>query len=190
MVLSEQATTFGATSGWRAECSLDRGRPCSFVSLPEVISLWPQLVPHLGRRSRPFWEFLLERWRTLGLVVEGVSASLSGLLPKESRGEVILDSPLEILANTLCAVLGRSELRDLVDLKALEQSGLRVEDALPIAVRKDGGATPGQVAWVLSTIQIGPDARIPGGGSGAELQGYLRGLIDRLVALSVPGPKA
>lgn len=38
-----------------------------FVTPAEVVRLWPRLVGRLGRR-RSFWEFLLERWKRLGLV--------------------------------------------------------------------------------------------------------------------------
>jgi len=38
-----------------------------FTSPSEVVTLWPGLALHLGRR-RPFWEFLLSRWKELGLL--------------------------------------------------------------------------------------------------------------------------
>lgn len=38
-----------------------------FTTPFEVVHLWPRLAPRLGRR-RAFWEFLLERWRALGLL--------------------------------------------------------------------------------------------------------------------------
>jgi hypothetical protein len=38
-----------------------------FTSPQEVSALWPELARHLGRR-RPFWEFLLEQWRGMGLL--------------------------------------------------------------------------------------------------------------------------
>lgn len=38
-----------------------------WVSLREVIQLWPKLQRHLGRR-RAFWEFLLSRWDQQGLL--------------------------------------------------------------------------------------------------------------------------
>lgn len=38
-----------------------------WVTLDEVVRLWPQLQRHLGRR-RAFWEFLLSRWRQQGLL--------------------------------------------------------------------------------------------------------------------------
>ena len=40
-----------------------------FTTPTEVARLWPQVALHLGRR-RPFWEFLLERWREDGLLVD------------------------------------------------------------------------------------------------------------------------
>jgi hypothetical protein len=137
-----------------------------FTSPAEVIALWPRLALHLGRR-RPFWEFLLGRWKDL-------------------VGSIRVDPPDEILANKLRALLGRAEIRDLVDVRALEETGLSLERALEAGRRKDGGLTPGQLAWVLSQITIGDEARIPGGGTAPELRRYLQGLIDRLVRLARP----
>jgi hypothetical protein len=39
----------------------------TFTSPTEVSRLWSELSRHLGRR-RPFWEFLLRRWRDLNLL--------------------------------------------------------------------------------------------------------------------------
>lgn len=63
-----------------------------------------------------------------------------GPLPKQVVGAIRVDPPQEILANKLCALLSRSELRDLVDVFALERAGFAVEDALPLAQRKDGAS--------------------------------------------------
>lgn len=41
-----------------------------------------------------------------------------------------VDSPEEILANKLCALLSRSEIRDLVDVRELENAGFSLENAL------------------------------------------------------------
>jgi len=38
-----------------------------FVSLGDVLSLWPKIKAHLGRQ-RAFWEFLLTEWRRQGLI--------------------------------------------------------------------------------------------------------------------------
>jgi len=97
-----------------------------------------------------------------------------------------MDPPEEILANKLCAVLARSEARDLIDVLCLERSGLKIEDALPRAAQKDGGVTPGQLAWVLSQIHIGDDARLPAGVSPVELRRFLTDLQVRLGRISFP----
>jgi hypothetical protein len=51
----------------------------------------------------------------------------------------------EILANKLCALLSRSEVRDLVDVRALELTGYRVEDALEAARLKDRDSLQGNL---------------------------------------------
>jgi hypothetical protein len=101
-------------------------------------------------------------------------------------GIVIVDAPEEILANKICALLGRAEIRDLVDVRALEISGYSVESALPAAALKDAGLTPGQLSWVLSQIALGDDLVPPGGLSVEELRAYLNSLIARLSRLAFP----
>lgn len=97
-----------------------------------------------------------------------------------------IDPPEEIFANKLAALLSRAEIRDLVDVRALEDAGYDLEAALRGAVAKDASVTPGQVAWVLSQITIGPDATLPGGVRPAELDAYRKRLISRLGALALP----
>jgi hypothetical protein len=60
------------------------------------------------------------------------------------------------------------------------------EEVLPDAMQKDGGLTPAQLAWVLSELRIGDDARIPGNMSAAELRTALESLIHRLTRLAAP----
>ncbi len=98
-----------------------------------------------------------------------------------------IDPPEEILANKLCALLSRSEIRDLVDVRALELAGYRMEDGLAAAALKDAGLTPAQLGWVLSQIILGNDLTPPGGVSTAELREYLDELIARLARLAFPG---
>ena len=108
------------------------------------------------------------------------------VVEKPAIGDIRLDPPEEILANKLCTLLSRAELRDLVDVWALERAGYRIEDALPAASRKDGGLTPAQLAWVLSEVRIGDDARPPGGVDVPTLRAYLGDLVTRLTALARP----
>jgi hypothetical protein len=99
-----------------------------------------------------------------------------------------VDPPEEILANKLCTLLSRSEIRDLVDVRALEHAGYPVERHFESASQKDGGLTPGQLAWVLSEVRIGEDAQPPGGVSVAELREYLEDLQSRLSRMAMPDP--
>ena len=101
-------------------------------------------------------------------------------------GHVRVDPAEEVFANKLCALLGRAEIRDLVDVRALERAGLSLREALQAGSLKDGGLTPGQLAWVLSQITIGPDAAVPGGVTADELSAYLDDFIARLAALARP----
>jgi Nucleotidyl transferase AbiEii toxin, Type IV TA system len=105
---------------------------------------------------------------------------------KPAHGNVKVDPADEIFANKICALLGRSEIRDLVDVRALEKTGLSLFDALAAGRLKDGGLTPGQLAWVLSQITIGDGAALPGGVDSRELRSYLTGLIERLARLAHP----
>jgi hypothetical protein len=69
----------------------------------------------------------------------------------------------------------------------LERAGLRVEDALPNALRKDGGCTPATLAWLLSELAIPDGIMLPAGISAAELREYVSTLIVRLRRAALPG---
>jgi hypothetical protein len=123
-----------------------------------------------------------------GLVVDLVIERVHQAVPSKPEVDgVKVDPAFEILANKLCAVVGRAEERDLVDLWALERHGLRIEDALPAALEKDGGCTPANLAWLLSQVQIGQEAELPGGVSAQELRVFLSDLVQRLRRYAHPG---
>ncbi len=136
--------------------------------------------------SPTFRRFLL-RSGSEGIAVDLVrDASPQGYPRKTSVGVIRLDPPEEILANKLCALLSRAEIRDLVDVLELERAGCAVDTALPLAMRKDGGLTPAQLAWVLSQIRIPDAAKMPGDKSAQEIRTYLQGLVNRLTLLARP----
>ncbi len=81
---------------------------------------------------------------------------------KQLIGAIRIDPPEEILANKLCALLSRAELRDLVDLYTFNERGFSIARAVRAASKKDGGLSPGQLAWVLSEIELGDEAKPPG----------------------------
>ncbi len=88
------------------------------------------------------------------------------------------DSDGEIFVNKICALVGRSEVRDLVDVLHFERAGLRVEEFLAAAQRKDAGVSPAVLAWLLSALRL-PD-RLPEGADRAELDNFARSLERRL----------
>ena len=85
---------------------------------------------------------------------------------------VLVDSEHEILANKVCALLSRSEIRDLWDVMELVERGGDLECALADATQKDGGFSNLTLAWVLEGFQL---AEL------AALQGLAENLVMRLV---------
>lgn len=82
--------------------------------------------------------------------------------PPEIIDGVRVDTMVEIAANKLCTLIGRAEIRDLVDLLALLDAGIRVEEALDAARTKEGGVDAATLGWILDEIYIGEDAVVPG----------------------------
>jgi hypothetical protein len=137
--------------------------------------------------TSPNFRRVLFRRGEESIIIDLVREYVAQMVPdKPIVNGIRVDPPEEILANKLCALLSRSEIRDLVDVRALENAGYRVEDALNAATEKDRGLTPGQLAWVLSQIKLGDDLVPPGGVTADELRYYLQGLISRLANLAYP----
>ena len=96
---------------------------------------------------------------------------------KPVRDGVRVDSLREIAANKLCAVIGRAEIKDLVDLQVLLTHGIELGAAVLDAEKKDAGADPATIAWVVSQIKIGPDALLPGNADPIELDSFRTELV-------------
>ncbi len=156
-----------------------------FAAVSEVAQQFGASIESL-QTSPDFRRLLLRRAEEaiiIDLVRERVAQAQT---EKLSFGEIRVDPPAEILANKLCALLSRSEIRDLVDVRALESLGYRVEDALSAASQKDRGLTAAQLSWVLSQIELGDDLIPPGNVSRSELQVYLTALVERLARIAFP----
>lgn len=129
-------------------------------------------------------------------VIDLVADPGAALVPPEERslGQLVLrvDPKRQILANKLCALLGRSELRDLLDTQALIESGEDLDQGLVDAARQDGGFSPLTLAWVLRSFPL--RALALAGGSTAEqieaLERFKRDLLDRLLAAGDPSNPA
>lgn len=133
--------------------------------------------------SPDFRRYVLSRGGE-GVRVDLVRDRTEPLRPRVVRDGIQMDSIEEIFANKIAAVVGRSEPRDLVDLMALERTGLRIEDHLGDARKKDGGVTPATIAWLLASVHAPEN---PDGADQAALESFIRDLEKRMLALSSPG---
>jgi hypothetical protein len=66
----------------------------------------------------------------------------------------LVDTPHQILVNKLCAMLGRSEPRDLEDIKALLERGGDLPRALQDCPQQDGGFSPLTLAWAVRSLPL------------------------------------
>lgn len=156
-----------------------------FAAVSEVARQLGASIESL-QTSPDFRRFLLCR-ETASIIIDLVRERVAqSQTEKLLFGEIRVDPPAEILANKLCALLSRSEIRDLVDVRALESLGYHVEDALSAASQKDRGLTAAQLSWVLSQIELGDDLIPPGKVSRSELHTYLTALVERLARMAFP----
>ncbi len=97
--------------------------------------------------------------------------------------ELLVDSPRAILAEKLCALLERSELRDLIDVDALIRSGESLDVALADAPRRDGGFSPLALAWVLRDFDVKKLALAADidGPTASGLDTFRQSLVERLI---------
>ncbi|HEX4494816.1 MAG TPA: nucleotidyl transferase AbiEii/AbiGii toxin family protein [Thermoanaerobaculia bacterium] len=101
---------------------------------------------------------------------------------------IAVDDPQEILTNKLCALLGRAEIRDLVDVKELLSSGADLGRALAEAPRKDAGFSPLTLAWVLKDIRPQALGRLAGLASedAQALEDFKERLVRSLLETGAP----
>ena len=148
--------------------------------------MWPpRLTPRSSRCAwLPDFRRYLVRKAGDSVVVDFVRERVAQLYPKLECDGVRMDPAEEIVANKLCALLGRVEIRDLVDLYFLERAGLPPEAFVEQAARKDAGITPATLAWVLSEFRVPEE--IPGGVDRHTLETYARALEKRFRRLAIP----
>lgn len=94
------------------------------------------------QESVDFKRFSAERGAELTLVDLAIDRAPQLAGGKAQFGHVRVDTAREIAANKLCALLDRSEPRDLFDLQLLLASGIGLETVLADAQRKHAGADP------------------------------------------------
>lgn len=107
--------------------------------------------------------------------------------PLNQFGEILVDSIEDITVNKVCAALGRTEIKDLVDLYFLDKAGYPIIKYFDLAQQKDGGLAYETLAYTLSQFQLAeipPFMRKPL--SVEELQQYRDATIAWLVQKSAP----
>ena len=125
---------------------------------------------------------------TLVDLVHELAAQVVPLDEKPLIDDVRVDPIRELLANKLAAVLGRGEVKDLVDLYFLDRSGVDPLSGLADAARKDGGMEPTTLAWVLSQVSLRTEGlmmEVPL--NPQDLAAFRDGLVERLQRLTWPG---
>lgn len=102
---------------------------------------------------------------------------------------VVVDTLHEILVNKLCALLGRSELRDLQDVRAILDTGAELERALVDAPEKDAGFSGPTLAWILRQFPLAAVAAASALAPAevVELDAFRDALIDRVLRAVHPG---
>jgi hypothetical protein len=133
-------------------------------------------------QAHPDFRRYLVRAGAESMVVDLVRDRVPQLYPKVDRDGVPTDAVEEIVANKICALVGRSEVRDLIDLYFLEQAGFPVERFVGDAARKDGGVTPATIAWIVSGL--GVPSGLPEGLDADGLRAFLRDLEGRMRRLA------
>lgn len=110
-----------------------------------------------------------------------VEAELDGV-------RILVDTPHQILVNELCALLSRSELRDLEDVAALLAAGGDLVRALSDAPAQDGGFSPLTFAWVLRELPIRALAKALGrtADSVVPVMQFRDELVERVLTQSLP----
>jgi len=73
---------------------------------------------------------------------------------KEVFGIIRVDTLREIAVNKLCTLIGRCELKDLIDLYFLQQHGVDVLALFPQAQQKENGVEPAILSHLLSEVRV------------------------------------
>ncbi|MDY0062907.1 MAG: nucleotidyl transferase AbiEii/AbiGii toxin family protein [Myxococcota bacterium] len=141
------------------------------------------------RRYPGFRRYRVQRDEAATLLdlVHETAAQVVPLLAKPVHDGVRFDAIEDLVANKLCAVLGRSEVKDLVDLYFLADSGIDVLAHLDQANQKNAGLDPATLAYVLREMSTDPEGLLllrPV--AAGELALFRDRLVDRLVQLAWP----
>lgn len=101
---------------------------------------------------------------------------------------ILVETPHQLLVNKLCALLSRSELRDLVDVRVLLETGGDLARALVDCPQQDAGFSPLTFSWAVRGFAVEKLARAMGWADDeiASLAGFRDELVERVVRAAHP----
>lgn len=126
---------------------------------------------------------------TVDLVAVPAGAAGVPEVARVGESTILIESAQQLLVAKLCALLGRSELRDLQDIKALVESGRDLDAAVCAAPALDGGFSPLILARLLDTFPVIAVSRVVGltPPEAADLVAFRDLLVERLLRLAAAG---
>ena len=190
-VLSGGAALAGVHLGHRTTRDLDlfwRNR-AQLEGLPQIVerSIATAGLAVETLQTSPAFVQLRVSDETAVVVVDLIAEAADSIEPPARHRfgdvEILVDSARAILAEKLCALLERSELRDLIDVEALLRAGEKLDVALADAPRRDRGFSPLTLAWVLRGLDVHAVAPSAGLDEAAaeKLDAFRQRLIEELV---------
>ncbi|MCP5106265.1 MAG: nucleotidyl transferase AbiEii/AbiGii toxin family protein [bacterium] len=106
---------------------------------------------------------------------------------KKTFDSVTVDTLLEIGVNKICTLLGRTEMKDIIDLYFLVKNGFDISKNIEKAKLKDGGVEPAMISYLLSQFKISqlPDYMIAKV-SIEELEQFISDITKLMAEISYP----
>jgi len=101
---------------------------------------------------------------------------------------ILVETPYQLLVNKLGALVSRSELRDLVDVRVLLEAGGDLTRALGDCPKQDGGFSPLTFGWAVRGLPVRRLAKSLGWSEAIidELERFRDELVDRVVTAARP----
>lgn len=125
---------------------------------------------------------------TMDLVADPVPLAEAPRPVALGAATILVDTPHQILVNKLCALLGRLELRDLEDVKALLETRGDLARALRDCPQQDAGFSPLTLAWSIRAMPLDRLAAALGW-EGERIEALVRfrdALVDQIVEFARP----
>lgn len=126
-----------------------------------------------------------------GLKVDVVADTEFRVGAPELVGEFMVDSLKNIAVNKVCAILGRLEAKDFVDLYGILKEGrLDIFELLELGREKDGGLDPFVWASLLGDVtKMGPLPSMIQSMERKDLERFFLGLRDKILDRLKPKPR-